>query len=199
MKLTGGVVLAVWLVGTAGALTATALPKLLPREAPQVLRDSGLAGSFQLPLQLTGQVLGQERKPIWINAWRYGCPCSADREKEVHQLIKEFEGEFEVLHLISPGLSTTEEVIKEWDSKGIPGRVLLDPDGKAALKLGLWAAPTALILDSEGEVLFRGSYNVARSCFDDKSAYGQMALQAAVKGRRPEVKEVPSYGCSIIP
>lgn len=195
----GGVILAVWLIGTAGALTATALPKLLPREAPAVIKESGLAQEFHLPLNLGNQVLGKEEKPIWINAWRYGCPCSADREKEVRQLLKEFGGEFEVLHLISPGLSPEAEVLKEWHSKGIPGEVLIDPEGDSALKLGLWAAPTALILDSGGSVVFRGSYNVARSCFDDKTSFGRMALTVAAQGGRPEVKEVPSYGCSIIP
>lgn len=195
----GGIVLALWLVGSAGALTATALPKLLPRDAPKVLKESGLASSFAMPLTLGDQVLGRNLKPIWINAWRCGCPCSADREKEVRQLFKEFGNEFEVLHLISPGLSPEAEVMKEWNAKGIPGRVLLDPEGKAALKLGLWAAPTALILDSRGSVIFRGSYNVARSCFDDKTSFGRMALASAAQGRKPEVKEVPAYGCSIIP
>lgn len=195
----GGVILAVWIIGSAGALTATALPKLLPREAPTAIKESGLTQEFHLPLSLGDQVLGRENKPIWINAWRYGCPCSADREKEVRQLLTEFGGEFEVLHLISPGLSPEAEVMKEWQSKGIPGRVLLDPEGKAALKLGLWAAPTALILDSRGSVIFRGSYNVARSCFDDKTSFGRMALEAAQQGSKPLIQEVPSYGCSIIP
>ncbi len=194
-----GVVLALWLVGSAGALTASALPKLLPREAPKALQESGLADSFQLPMALDSLVVGRENKPIWINAWRYGCPCSADREKEVKQLAYEFQDRFELVHLLSVGFSKEEEVMKEWDKKGIPGRVIIDSDGKTALKLGLWAAPTALVLNKEGKVVFRGSYNIARSCFEDSSAYGKMALSAASKHKMPQVQEVPSYGCSIIP
>lgn len=195
----GGIVFAVWLVGSAAALTAAALPKLLPKDAPKILKESGLTSKFSLPLSLRDEVLGSEQRPIWINAWRYGCPCSADREKEVRQLLKEFGNEFEVLHLISPGLSQPDEVMKDWNSKGISGRTLLDPKGEVAMKLGLWAAPTALILDSSGSVVFRGSYNVARSCFDNETSYGRMALLAAAAGSRPQVQEVPSYGCSIIP
>jgi peroxiredoxin len=76
---------------------------------------------------------------------------------------------------------------------GVPA--ISDEEGRIARAFGVPAAPAAAVIDRRGRLVYVGSYNVARFCDNEETAYAAAAVQAALRGEKPKVASVPFFGC----
>jgi alkyl hydroperoxide reductase subunit AhpC len=125
-------------------------------------------------------------------------------EHHVRQLLNKYSGQgvqFVTVIVNPQDNSTAEECESKWLSRGFsPSQMpyIVDVDTSICRRLGVWAAPATVILDSKGHVEYIGAYNIARFCDADDTAYAQKALAAILAGQTPKVRTLPFYGCQVI-
>lgn len=158
-------------------------------------------GSYLVPVQpktvpyLSGkQSEGDEGKVVLLNFWNPDCACSEFAEPHVQGLSAEFPAiKIETVVICSPG----EEVYAMQKARDhhLPGILTFDKEGKICERYGIPAAPAAIILDQQGSVAYRGSYNVGRFCDNSATAFAEQALTALTSGKEVKHRNIPFYGC----
>ncbi|MBN1403684.1 MAG: redoxin domain-containing protein [Opitutales bacterium] len=80
-------------------------------------------------------------------------------------------------------------------------QLLLDPEGKVGKAYGAITTPHIFIIGKDGKLLYQGAVDNIRSSNSDDIAladnYLLKALDAALKGTRPEADNTRPYGCSV--
>jgi peroxiredoxin len=86
------------------------------------------------------------------------------------------------------------------DKGAKPTAVLLDTDGKVGRAYGAKTTPHMFVIDPKGKLIYKGAIDDDRSTSPKKAAaaknYVAAALDAAMAGKKIEVAETRSYGCS---
>lgn len=163
------------------------------RPAPPLQRLETDAGSMSL----------EGHPPVTvINFWSPTCSCSQYMENHVHQLIRDYSprGVRFVTVVEGAGMEESKQaLLAAWRERRIDTPAAADGTGKVARAFGVWAAPAAVILDSQGRVVYVGAYNIARFCDNARTAYAQRALEAVLKQQTPPRADTPFYGCQVVP
>jgi hypothetical protein len=85
-----------------------------------------------------------------------------------------------------------------WAAREIFGTIpVADSKNRIAMKFGVWAAPSAVILDSQSRIEYVGAYNAARYCSNPDTAWAAKALAAVVHGQRPPKSKTLFFGCQL--
>ncbi|MCX7800518.1 MAG: DUF6436 domain-containing protein [Fimbriimonadales bacterium] len=185
-------VFACWLAGTAFALwhfsVRYAMAVKPPAEwTPPDPRQAPPSPVGKLP---TGLRLSGDGPVRVLNFWDPDCACSRFQAESIRSAVRASAGARWVT--VVPGGREAAE-LAEREFPGVPA--VADADGRIARAFGVPAAPAAAVLDRRGRLVYVGSYNVARFCDDERTAYAAAAVQSALRGERPEVASVPFFGC----
>lgn len=162
---------------------------LPPSPVPTLATDQGV-----IPLDQPGQV-------TWLNVWNPDCPCSRYAEAQVQRLAAKFAGRgVRLITLVECGASAREQrdALAAWHKRGSASSpAAADPEGRVARRLGVWAAPAAVMFNRQGRVAYVGAYNAARFCDNPATAWAAQALDAIAQDRRPPRPSTPFYGCQV--
>ena len=137
-----------------------------------------------------------------LNFWNPRCPCSRFAENDVRGLIHAYQPHgVRFVTVVASGATTQDqrEALSAWQARDITGSVpLIDADNQVAQRFGVWAAPAAVILDTQGRVAYVGAYNAARYCSDPNTAWAKKALVAILAGHKPPRAKTLFFGCQLL-
>ncbi|ADV62606.1 alkyl hydroperoxide reductase/ Thiol specific antioxidant/ Mal allergen [Isosphaera pallida ATCC 43644] len=126
------------------------------------------------------------------------CPCSKYMEEHVRELYKMFGDRLRFVAVLP---SHDQTVYQSGVSGLFPHfRVVSDPEGMLARAMGVYATPTAVLLDEDYRLVYRGNYNQGRFCMTVSSQYARQAIEAFLEGRRdfqPPPQALSSIGCPL--
>lgn len=125
-----------------------------------------------------------------LNFWDPDCACSRFQAEPIRRAVSA-SAEARWVTVVPGGREVAARAEREF-----PGvEAVSDADGRIARAFGVPAAPAAAVIDRRGRLVYVGSYNVARFCDDERTAYAAEAVAAALRGERPKVASVPFFGC----
>ena len=158
------------------------------------------APDFELPdLQGNLHKLSDYREKIAIiNFWSAECPHSARTDGVIMNLLKEWNGEVELLS-IDANQNESLQMIEEAAKVRHVQKVLIDADHVVADLYGAMTTPHIFVFDRRGILRFRGAVDdVTFSRREATHFFLQEAIEALLNGRLPKLSETPAYGCTII-
>ena len=179
---------------TLALLLLTALPTAA-RPDGDAAPDFTLADLSGKPFTLSSQ---KGKKAVVLVFAGIECPRSTSAEARLGDLSKKYESEGVAFYVINSNWSETVEAIAERVKKvGFPLPVLKDPDNKVADLFKVDVQPTAVLLDGELRVRYRGLIDDHKTEELVKHAYLRDALEAVLAGKNPDPAETRSIGCAI--
>jgi peroxiredoxin len=126
------------------------------------------------------------------------CPRSTAAEARLADLAKNAEPQGAVFFVINSNWSESVDAIAERVKRvGFPLPVLKDPRNQVADLLKVEVQPTALVLDGELKVRYRGLIDDHKAEELVKHAYLRDAVEAVIAGKAPPVAETKAIGCAI--
>ena len=133
-------------------------------------------------------------KPNYFHFFQPTCPCSRFNLKHYEALHRKYKDDFNFYCVIPPNADV------EWvnDLVDIEVKILRDENKILASACGVYSTPQAAVINTTGELYYRGNYNKGRYCTSKNSNYAEMALEALKQGRQlPEMGHfaLTSYGC----
>lgn len=130
--------------------------------------------------------------------WATGCPCVARYQARIDELRRILDERVLVLAVSSNADDELADVVRAYGARSsgeVPLRI--DPDGGLARALGVPTTPTAVLLDRQGRVRFRGHIDDERLPGDPgRTAYLEEAVFALLEGREVPASS-PIAGCAI--
>jgi len=163
---------------------------------------------FQVPTQVPEQhqfvpvgnqpELGQweistEKNLTLLHFYNPDCPCSRFNRDHLEDLISRYQAEVQFI------------VVVQDEEKALPdafrhAQPVYDAEGKIADLCGVYSTPQAIILDQEGEIIYRGNYNRARYCSTRDTWFTEMVIKAKLAGQPvPVLSDLAyqAYGCNL--
>ncbi len=116
-----------------------------PKQAPELTLPTLRAGDMDLA-QLRGQV-------VLVNFWATWCPPCVEEIPSLQRLYRQLHGEgLEILAVdVGDSVAVMEDFLKD---KPIEFPVLMDQDGEALRRWGVYAFPTTLVLDRQHRIRY---------------------------------------------
>ncbi|WP_184544350.1 AhpC/TSA family protein [Mucilaginibacter sp. FT3.2] len=135
-------------------------------------------------------------KPLFLHFFNPDCPCSRFNIAHFKTLVKQYGNRANFAVVLTTDKYYTAAQVKQKFNIDVP--VVIDP--ALALACGVYSTPQAAILNSNGNLYYRGNYNSSRYCTNQKTAYASMALAALLNNTQP-VKfnqlALTAYGCRL--
>lgn len=164
---------------------------LLPTPKPTGHREVRLG--TQPKLQNIGLQL--ENKINLLHFYNPDCPCSRFNLDHFRDLLRAYDEQVGFYIVLQ---APTDEFEEEEDSGKL--KILLDEQGEIADLCGVYATPQAVVLNQQGNIVYRGNYNRARFCTSRDSWFTQMVLDSEL-GRKHETRlsedALTPYGCNL--
>ena len=162
-----------------------------------VLKNSN---SVALPLMISQFADENPGKIILVNFWAPGCACSRFNEAHFRDLQLEQSHNVAFLTLVEPtnGSLTENADMNSWRDRNLSGAVLWDKNNDAARTLKVWAAPAAVVLDSEKTIRYIGAYNAGRFCSQHQTAWVDIAINAIEQNKEVTLKRTVFFGCQTV-
>ncbi|MFQ3611799.1 MAG: TlpA disulfide reductase family protein [Fimbriimonadales bacterium] len=135
-----------------------------------------------------------------LNFWSPDCACSRFMERHVRELVSTYAPrgvQFITVIVGERNDETPQRLLDSWYRRRIDTPAVADVGGALSRQFGVWAGPSAVIVNPEGRIVYIGAYNIGRYCDNRKTAYAQQALEALLSGREPERASTPFYGCQV--
>lgn len=166
---------------------------MLPVTVNRSLKPIPTAGKVRV-----GLLAGTEMcTAVVLNFWNPNCGCSQFNEPHVKALTSEFGPQgVEFITVITGGSGSAGAQSKLARERGIQGKIVVDSEKTWVEKYDILAAPAAVVFDSSGNPVYRGSYNINRLCTDPETAYVSKTLTRLVTGKGDSLPSLPFYGCS---
>jgi hypothetical protein len=159
------------------------------------------AGLEQPPTGATFADLVSDERPTLLHFFNPDCPCSRFNLTHLRRLTRDFAGRVRFVAVLSLETDANPSAtLKSFSAWHLDAEPLLDPGGRLAARLGVFATPQAVVLGRDGRLIFRGNYNAGRYCVDPRTEFARLALLAAVEGTPlPEFPPVATtaYGCEL--
>jgi peroxiredoxin len=134
------------------------------------------------------------KKATVLYFWSVDCPCVEQLEMRVKELQDRFRGKgVEFIAIDSHPDDTQQAVLDHMVAIHADYRMLLDPEGRVAKRVGGLAATDAILLDGEGRIRYRGGISDALN--KPKIGYLGDAIEAVLAGRTPSPQETKTLGC----
>jgi len=126
------------------------------------------------------------------------CPRSTGAEARLADLAKKTEPQGAAFFVINSNWSESVDAIAERVKRvGFPLPVLKDPRNQVADLFKVEVQPTAIVLDGELKVRYRGLIDDHKAEELVKHAYLRDAVEAVMAGKAPPVPETRAIGCAI--
>jgi hypothetical protein len=77
---------------------------------------------------------------------------------------------------------------------------ILDADERIAHAVGVYSTPQAVVINPGQVLYFRGNYNTARYCRDERTQFARLALEHALSGAAAfdaPREAIVAYGCPL--
>ena len=135
---------------------------------------------------------------VIINFWSAECPHAARVDLSLLPLVNDWDGKVHLLQIASNGNEPIEMLKEAADERGAHP-ILHDPNHKVADIYEATNTPHIFILDGEGLLRYQGAYDdVAFRQRTPTRNYALEAVETLLKGGRPEVTDVPPFGCTVV-
>jgi peroxiredoxin len=133
-------------------------------------------------------------KTLVVIVWGASCPTSAGYAQRLQALAQRFGGRVELLGLAVEGDATAVGQAKQRQGLGFP--IAIDAGGRVAQGLGAGVTPTALVIDGQGTLRYRGAIDddPAGARAGSATPYLQQAIDAVLAGRAPPQTETRAVG-----
>lgn len=130
------------------------------------------------------------------------CPYSVDYEDRIIAFQKKYADNKDGVAFIAINANrkpseTLEKMKERASSKGFPFPYVIDESQQVADSYGASFTPEFFVLNRERRVVYMGAMDDKTDAAQVQQRYLELAVDAALKGEMPEVKEVPARGCAI--
>ena len=127
------------------------------------------------------------------------CPCSRSSIGELSRLTSKFHDDLKCVVLVyKPGDATDNWLETDLVAvvRQLPDTdVVVDDDGRQALRLGMKTSGSVILYSPQGIPQFWGGITAGRGHFGDN--LGSDAISAVMHGQQPTQRSQPVYGCQI--
>ncbi len=163
--------------------------------------DDEAAPDFTLP-ELSGKTLTlsslKGRKAVVLVFAGIECPRSTASEARLGDLAKTYGAQGVAFYVINSNWSESVEAIEERVKRvGFPVPVLKDGQNRVADLYKVDIQPTAILLDGDLKLRYRGLIDDHKTEELAKHHYLREALEALLAGKAPETSETKALGCAI--
>jgi hypothetical protein len=142
--------------------------------------------------------LWREHKATVLVFWSSECPCVRRYQERVDSLLDRYPAaDVRIAGIASNAGESFDDIQRVAQERGIRLPIFRDEGGRVADALGAHSTPTVVILDSHGQVRFRGWIDNERLPGDPKR---EPWLERAIEGlleHRDFASRTPIYGCAI--
>ena len=126
------------------------------------------------------------------------CPVSNAYNERMAQIYKDYSGRgVQFLFVNANSNEPAAKVEEHRDEAGYPFPIYMDKNNVLADRLGAQMTPEAMVLDSRGEVRYRGFIDDAKNPARVTHAGLRDALDAVLGGKPVPNPETKSFGCTI--
>lgn len=135
-------------------------------------------------------VIKLSKKMKLLHFFNPECPCSKFNIKHIKNLATQYQQQVEFV-----AYSSSKDFPKDY-----PIPILHDKNGKMAALYGVYSTPQAVLLHTNGKMLYRGNDNVSRYCGSKNTEYVAIAIEKELKNQSsPSTMLLASkpYGCPI--
>ena len=172
----------------------------LPTERPANLTQPPVGTQLDLPPTVAARWSQAPERPLYLHFFNPDCPCSRFNQDHVRDLIRAHRGHVTIVAVIEPegGTVSPRAVANAERDLGVP--VLLDADGSLAKLVGVYSSPQAVLLTTGGALYYRGNYNLARYCTDQRTEFARIAIEHLLAGAPKydsPVQARVAYGCPL--
>jgi hypothetical protein len=171
----------------------------LPTPRPAQFKQPPIGARLALPEVVTTRWAAAGR-PLFLHFFNPDCPCSRFNQDHVRDLIRAHRGRVAIIAVIEPeGAQVSPRAVERAERDlGVP--VVLDADGSLAKRVGVYSSPQAVIVKPDGALYYRGNYNLARYCTDERTEFARIALEHVLAGAPTydaPVQARVAYGCPL--
>ena len=144
------------------------------------------------------QVSPQKSKATAVLFVSAVCPVSNAYNERMMQIYKDYSARgVQFLFVNANSNEPADKVAEHREEAGYPFPVYMDKNNSLADRLGAQMTPEALVLDSHGEVRYRGFIDDAKNPARVTNQGLRGALDAVLAGTRVLNPETKSFGCTI--
>jgi thioredoxin-related protein len=147
-------------------------------------------------LNLSHAVMPKNGKPLLLHFFNPDCPCSRFNIKHFKSLASTYSNRANFVVVVMNNNKYTVEQVKAKYELTVP----VINDVMLAKICGVYSTPQAAIIDTEGNLNYRGNYNTTRYCTNSKTEFARIALDALLSHQtsvRFNRLAVTAYGCSL--
>lgn len=158
------------------------------------------APQFRLPA-LDGQIYDLEQgrgKILLLNFWSAECPWAERADRAVQSYLPNW-GEKVKLWTIASNQNESLELIQQVAAERGLAPVLRDQHAQVADLYGAQTTPHFYLVDQDGVLRYQGALNdVTFRQRTPTREYLREAVEALLKGNKPDPDQIPAYGCTIV-
>lgn len=137
-------------------------------------------------------------KVVIINFWSAECPWAKRFDETVLPMIDAWNGEVVLLQIASNANETLDEIKSVATVRGLD-LILLDSDQAVANMFGAVTTPHVYIIDREGVLRYQGAFDDVKFRQPEPTInYLELAVEALLDGKTPELDSVDPYGCTVV-
>lgn len=130
------------------------------------------------------------------------CPYSVDYEDRLIAFHKKFADHKDGVAVVAINANkkpseTLEKMKERATSKSFTFPYVIDETQQVADAYGASFTPEFFVLNRERKIVYMGAMDDKTDATQVQQRYLELAIEAALKGEIPEVKEVPARGCAI--
>ncbi|MBY0373791.1 MAG: redoxin domain-containing protein [Bryobacteraceae bacterium] len=126
------------------------------------------------------------------------CPMSVDYSERITDLHRRYAERGVRLILVNANAHESDTMVEQQrQAAAIPLAVWRDRGARVAVRLQVFATPTAVLLDRQGAVRYWGAIDDSRSPTRVRRRYLEDALQALLTGESPALSRTKVMGCAI--
>jgi len=198
--MTKGMVLA-WLIllltGIIGIFWRSEMVYALPTPVPTNYHPVVTGTKISWPSS-SAALFSAGRKPLLLHFFNPDCPCSRFNVPHFRELVKQFGQKvgFAVV-LMTDKEYSPDDIRRRFD---LPGNIPVVRDSLLAAACGVYSTPQAVVVDTSGQLFYRGNYNRNRYCTDEKSSYARLALESLLHHDLHPIfdpQAIQAYGCKL--
>jgi hypothetical protein len=148
--------------------------------------------------RLSKGLLPSGNKPLLLHFFNPDCPCSRFNVPHFRNLVNQYGQKVSfVLVLMTDKNYTPDEIRRRFD---LPENIPVIHDSLMAAACGVYSTPQAVVIDTSGQLFYRGNYNRNRYCTDEKSSYARLALESLLHNDLHPTFDpmaLKAYGCKL--
>ena len=131
------------------------------------------------------------------------CPYAVEYEDRIIEFAKKHAGEKSKIAVVALSVNTREEAdllpaMKERaQEKKFPFAYLFDESQKIGRDFGATRTPEFFVLDKQRKIIYMGAMDDSTDPKKVTKSYVELAVQAALAGKKPETEETVAIGCGV--